>query len=215
MSKHSLATSSAVLVLAILSSVPALAQGAGGSGAAGQFIAEQPATSMRLSKVLGVDVIGQDHAKIGDIDEVLLDQRGRIEAVVIGVGGFLGVGGKDVAIPYDQILWNTGDVARAASPSASTGPGSSPAAGEARQAAAERMPGAQVSDRVLNAVSEGRSGTVDPSTGPLTTGATGSPATVPVMPSGGSIERAFVRVTKADLQSAPEFRYPDDKAQRR
>ena len=180
---------------------------ASGGGRTGQFIAQQPNTSLRLSKLKGVDVIGQDHTKIGDIDEVLIDRGGRVEAVVVEVGGFLGVGSKSIAIPYDQILWNTGDVSRAASPSASLSPEKAPAAEEARTAAAERMPGANVSNQALNAVPEGRSGTVDPGTGPATTGATGgAPATVPVVGSGGP-ERAFVRLTKAEIERAPEFRY--------
>jgi sporulation protein YlmC with PRC-barrel domain len=178
------------------------------SGRAG-FIAEQPHTSMRLSKLKGVDVIGEDHVKIGDIDEVLIDRDGRLQAVVVGVGGFLGIGGKDIAIPYDQIAWNTGDVSRATVPSASTGPGNTPSAEEARTAAAERMPGSNVSDQALDAVPEGRSGSVDPGTGPVTTGATDrAPATVAVVGSGGP-ERAEVRLTKADIENAPAFRYAD------
>jgi sporulation protein YlmC with PRC-barrel domain len=183
------------------------------SGHAG-FIAEQPHTSMRLSKLKGVDVIGQDHVKIGDVDELLIDRAGRLQAVVVGVGGFLGVGGKDIAIPYDQIAWNTGDVSRAAVPSASTGPANTPGAEEARTAAAERMPGSNVSESTLNAVPEGRSGTVDPATGPVTTGTTdGAPATVAVAGSGGP-ERAEVRLTKAEIENAPAFRYADQNSSR-
>jgi hypothetical protein len=78
---------------------------------------------------------------------------------------------------------------------------------EARTAAAERMPGAEISNQVLNAVPEGRSGVVDPATGPVTTGATNrAPATVPVTSSDG-VSRAFVRMTRADIERAPEFRY--------
>jgi hypothetical protein len=168
---------------------------------------------LRLSKLKGVDVIGQDHTKIGDIDDVLIDRSGRIEAVVLDVGGILGMGGKTVAVPYDQILWNTGDVSRAASPSASLSPENAPPAEQAATAAAERMPGASVSNQALNAVPEGRSGTVDPGTGPATTGATDrAPATATVVGSGGP-ERAFVRLTKAEIENAPEFRYSGQRAE--
>jgi len=194
-------TLAAGLAAALLCIGPALAQ-----QPQGQFIAQQSPSSLRLSKLKGVDVIGQDHTKLGDIDEVLLDRSGRIEAVVVGTGGVLGVGGKTVAIPFGQILWNTGDVSRAASPSASLSPENAPAQ-EAQTAAAERMPGANVSNSTLNAVPEGRSGAVDPATGPVATGAT-APATVPVVGSGGP-EAAEVRLTKADIESAPEFRYRD------
>jgi hypothetical protein len=197
---------------------PALAQTSGATGtapgaeqssaaapAAGTFIPQQREGTIRLSKLRGVDVIGQDHTKIGDIDEALVDRSGRIRAVVVGVGSFLGVGGKDVAIPFAELRWNT-PVSRADSPSASTGPGNTPSAEQAASAGAERMPGANVSDRALNAVPEGRSGVVDPSTGPVTTGST-PPATVPVIGAGGAPDRAFVFFTKDDLRNAPEFRY--------
>jgi sporulation protein YlmC with PRC-barrel domain len=72
----------------------------------GQFIAQQADTSLRLSKLKGVDVIGQDHTKLGDIEDILIDREGRVQAVVLGAGGLLGVGGKTVALPYDQIMWN-------------------------------------------------------------------------------------------------------------
>ena len=180
----------------------------------GQFITEQPHTSLRLSKLKGVDVIGQDHTKLGDIEEVLIDRDGRVQAVVVGAGGLLGVGGKTLALPYDQILWNTGNVSRATSPSASLSPENAPPAEPAATAAAERMPGAGVSDQALNAVPEGRSGAVDPSTGPVTTGATErAPATVTVA-GPGAPENAEVRLTKADIESAPEFRYAGESGQR-
>lgn len=178
----------------------------------GQFIAQQPNTSLRLSQLKGVEVIGQDHTRLGDIAEALLDRNGRVEAVVIGVGGLLGVGGKTVAIPFDQILWNSGDVSRAAAPSASLAPVNARPAEQAATAAAERMPGANISDRALNAIPEGRSGAVDPGTGLVTTGATGgAPATIPVMSPDGP-QRAFVRLTRADLERAPEFRFGDQQA---
>jgi hypothetical protein len=100
-------------------------------------------------------------------------------------------------------------VSRAASPSASLSPENAPPAEEARTAAAERMPGANIDNKALNAVPEGRSDTVDPSTGPVTTGATDrAPATVPVVGSGGP-NAAEVRLTRTDIESAPEFRYKD------
>ncbi len=45
-----------------------------------------------------MDVVGADDKKIGDVSDVLFDQQGKIEAYVIGVGGFLGIGSKDVAL---------------------------------------------------------------------------------------------------------------------
>jgi hypothetical protein len=41
--------------------------------------------------------------KIGDVDDLLVDQQGHITAVLVGVGGFLGMGEKDVAIPFSAL----------------------------------------------------------------------------------------------------------------
>jgi sporulation protein YlmC with PRC-barrel domain len=43
-----------------------------------------------------------DH-KIGDVDDVLIDKEGRVTALIIGVGGFLGMGEKDVAVPFSSV----------------------------------------------------------------------------------------------------------------
>ena len=43
-------------------------------------------------------MVGTDDKKIGDVSDVLFDQQGKIEAYVVGVGGFLGIGAKDVAV---------------------------------------------------------------------------------------------------------------------
>ncbi|MGP9809930.1 PRC-barrel domain-containing protein [Rhodopseudomonas sp. NSM] len=57
----------------------------------------------RTSKLMGLDVYNQANEKLGDINEVLIDNSGRVQAVVIGVGGFLGVGERDVAVSFDKI----------------------------------------------------------------------------------------------------------------
>jgi len=62
------------------------------------FVSSQRPDQMLASKFQGTDVIGSDNAKIGDVSDVLFDKDGKIEAYVISVGGFLGVGSKNVAI---------------------------------------------------------------------------------------------------------------------
>jgi sporulation protein YlmC with PRC-barrel domain len=42
-------------------------------------------------------------SKIGDVEDVLIDTDGHVSAMIIAVGGFLGVGEKDVAVPYSSI----------------------------------------------------------------------------------------------------------------
>src|ERR1700694_1386929 len=41
--------------------------------------------------------------KIGDIDDVIIDKAGSVSALIVGVGGFLGMGEKDVAIPFSAV----------------------------------------------------------------------------------------------------------------
>src|SRR3954453_13736096 len=78
---------------------------AAGASHSGQFMTHPQANQWRASKLVGVNIYGADHQKIGDVNDVLVDHQGKAEAVVIGVGGFLGIGEKDVAVPFSAIQW--------------------------------------------------------------------------------------------------------------
>ena len=65
--------------------------------------APTPASGWRASKLVGVNVYNNDNEKIGDISEILLDMSGKVSGVVIGVGGFLGLGQHDVLVPMEQL----------------------------------------------------------------------------------------------------------------
>src|ERR1041384_6881383 len=67
------------------------------SGAA-HFVQKQGSDQWLFSKFKGTDVIGTDDKKIGDVSDVLFDKDKKILAYIVGVGGFLGIGSKDVAI---------------------------------------------------------------------------------------------------------------------
>jgi sporulation protein YlmC with PRC-barrel domain len=66
-----------------------------------------PASSLkgdwRASKVVGLSVYNDTNEKLGSINDLLMDKSGNIKAVVLGVGGFLGVGEHLVAVPLDKI----------------------------------------------------------------------------------------------------------------
>jgi len=47
--------------------------------------------------------------KIGEIMDVLVDRGGKATALIVGVGGFLGMGEKDVAVPFDAVHVTTKD----------------------------------------------------------------------------------------------------------
>jgi hypothetical protein len=59
----------------------------------------------RSSKLVGVNVYNDANEKIGDIQELILDKSGKIDNVVIGVGGFLGMGEHYVAVTFDKLRW--------------------------------------------------------------------------------------------------------------
>jgi sporulation protein YlmC with PRC-barrel domain len=46
---------------------------------------------------------GPNAEEIGNISDLVLDAKGQVTAVVIGVGGFLGIGEKNVAVPFDTL----------------------------------------------------------------------------------------------------------------
>ena len=57
----------------------------------------------RTSKVVGLNVYNDNNENVGSINELLMDKSGNIKAVVVGVGGFLGMGEHLVAVPFDKI----------------------------------------------------------------------------------------------------------------
>ena len=59
---------------------------------------------------LGADrtkVISANNESIGDINDVIVDRNGQAIAAVVGVGGFLGIGEKDVAVPFKSLEFAT------------------------------------------------------------------------------------------------------------
>jgi hypothetical protein len=64
----------------------------------GKFVTKQSPDQFLASKFKGTDVIGTDDKKIGDVSDMLFDKDKKILAYIVGVGGFLGIGSKDVAL---------------------------------------------------------------------------------------------------------------------
>jgi len=57
----------------------------------------------RASKLVGLNVYNDQNEKLGDISEILLDKSGKVEGVVIGVGGFLGMGQHDIKVEMAKL----------------------------------------------------------------------------------------------------------------
>lgn len=66
---------------------------------------EMKAGQWRATKLTGLNVYNNANEKIGDVNELIVARDGKIEAVVIGVGGFLGMGEHLAAVPFDQVRW--------------------------------------------------------------------------------------------------------------
>jgi sporulation protein YlmC with PRC-barrel domain len=81
----------------------------------------------RTSKVVGLNVYNDNNESIGSINDLLTDKSGSIKAVVLGVGGFLGVGAHLVAVPYDKVKFVNEPIAYTGMAGSPNGAGSRPA----------------------------------------------------------------------------------------
>ncbi|WP_245930704.1 PRC-barrel domain-containing protein [Methylobacterium radiodurans] len=196
-------------VLALGASLPASAaetgQPARADSPAQPFITGPIPGAIRASKVIGLPVVGGDHVRVGKIEDVLLDGSGRVQAAVIGVGGFLGLGEKSVAVPFDQLAWNFGDVPLTSGPNSIVTVDAAPDARAAAKAGPETMPGVDTSRDVLAAVQNQHSDRVTDATGSVEPRKQNdAPATILV---GDKLWHAEIRLTKAQLLEAPAFRF--------
>jgi sporulation protein YlmC with PRC-barrel domain len=136
----------------------------------------------RASKLVGVNVYNEANEKIGDINDVILDKSGKAENVILGVGGFLGMGEHYVAVAFDKLKW-VNEPVRSTTVSTSTAPASKP---------------------TTNVDSNARTasdGTVRTTTGAVTTTTTRS-ANESWYP-----DHAVYNATKEQLKELPQFKY--------
>ncbi len=86
---------------ALLMSTAAFAQpmAAGGS----RLMTSVPSSSLTVTDWYKQDVYDPSNAKIGEIMDVLVAKDGQVQAAIVGVGGFLGAGEKDVAVSFNSI----------------------------------------------------------------------------------------------------------------
>jgi hypothetical protein len=61
----------------------------------------------RISKLIGSAVYNDQNEKIGSLDDLIMKDGNRVVMGVVSVGGFLGMGNKLVAVPYDQLHLET------------------------------------------------------------------------------------------------------------
>jgi sporulation protein YlmC with PRC-barrel domain len=182
MFKHHLAATS--LAFALMSATAIAQTAAPASGAQATLAPQNQAMrgNWRASKLMGVDIYGPDNEKVGDVTEVLIDSTGKITGVTVGVGGFLGIGAKDVAVKFEEVNWSMQPMAATATGTTATGTSTATNAGTAAPGAA---------------------GTA--ATAPRATGTAGTAATAPMdqmYPDHGKIN-----MTKDQLKAAPAVTY--------
>jgi sporulation protein YlmC with PRC-barrel domain len=131
----------------------------------------------RTSKVVGLKIYNDNGNSIGSIDDLLTDKGGNIKAVVIGVGGFLGVGEHLVAVPFNKIKFVNEPVSAT---SVSTMP----------------------SDATARPMSSTTTGASTTSTVPA-----GSAPTVTANRNPWYPDHAVFNATKDELKAMPEFKY--------
>jgi sporulation protein YlmC with PRC-barrel domain len=78
-------------------------------GATGTYLTQQAPTQISANDYIGQSIYNGENKSIGSVTDLILEQNGGIVAAVVGVGGFLGMGQKDVAVPMSKIMVNRED----------------------------------------------------------------------------------------------------------
>ena len=149
-----------------------------------QYITQNRPDMWRASKLDGLNVYNQNNERIGEIDDVLVDKEGKVNAVVIGVGGFLGIGERRVAVPFEALQWQMEEQNTAANTTTGT-----TGAGGAGMGTAGTASGTSTSPTTTGTVGAGQSA-----------GAANNSEDAPA-------RAVLANATKEQLQQAPEFKY--------
>ncbi len=71
----------------------------------GVFKLSQAPDEWRAANYIGKPIVNSAGEKIGDVSDLLFDRTGKISTVVVGVGGFLGLGAKQVGLPFEAVTY--------------------------------------------------------------------------------------------------------------
>ncbi len=177
-------------------------------GAQNRFMTQLQQNQVLASKLIGTTVVSTSNEAIGDVNDIVIDRDGRALAVVIGVGGFLGIGEKDVAVAMSELEFAAAPrVARSDSgtgrpaPISTTGGAEKPATEATGSTVDTSGPASRQQDTATNqaTATTGNTGNSGPNAG-----SSAAPGTA--MSNGASPNRIVLRMTKAELEAAPAFR---------
>jgi sporulation protein YlmC with PRC-barrel domain len=152
------------------------------SAMSGQFMTKMETNQIMASDLIGTRVVSANNESIGDINDVIVDRNGQVMAAVVGVGGFLGIGEKDVAVPFKSLEFASAQQAQAMDSSSS-------------------------GNNAVNTTGSTGSTATTGNTATTGAGSAGSTSTAANTASSNQNqpERVVLRMTKAELQAAPAF----------
>jgi hypothetical protein len=142
----------------------------------GRFMTQIQPGQIMASKLIGTRVVSVNNESVGDINDVIVDRNGQAVAAVVGVGGFLGIGEKSVAIPFNSLEF-------------------------ASRQQASAMSGSNAGGNVATTGSTATGAAPATASGGAVGGNTGTASSS----DGDEPERVVLRMTKAELQAAPNF----------
>ena len=160
-------------------------------------LTQESADQWRASKLPGVNIYGPGDKKVGSISDVLVGKDGKSEYIIVGVGGFLGIGQKDVAIPFDQVKFTDKPVRMATADA--TGTAIAPGTGGGVGAAPGTTTGTGAP-----------AGTGGGMTGALGSGAAMAPGQTAMAANGGPMsypDHGMIDLTADQLKAAPAFTF--------
>lgn len=181
--------------------------------AGGPFVQVPEQGAWRVADLNGKSVYGADGENIGSISDVLVSQDGSVNAVIIGVGGFLGIGQKDVAVQMSALQLGPGMTQDEANAAAANSPAVSGETTASTSGAntSNPAPGANTTTGGAGMGANGANTAANPSA--ATPGATnqetaansaGDQNTVQIGED-GLPERIVLNVTRDQLEQAPAF----------
>jgi sporulation protein YlmC with PRC-barrel domain len=193
---------------AVLVSIPVLAQPSQSTAPApqteiGGWITQLQPDQWQASSLEGLNVYSSNNGdKIGNISDLIFDSSGRVQTVVIGVGGYLGIGERGVAVPFDQIRFvneprvNTTRTTTGEARLVGTSPGGGSVASPPAAATAA-VPAGPDSPATSNMAANNASAPAASGAGQAAAAGSGSTPTHAVL---------IMSVTKDELRTVPEFR---------
>ena len=157
----------------------------------GTFVTVPPTGAWRTTDLDGKSVYGADGESIGSISDVLVSEDGKVMAVLVGVGGFLGIGEKDVAVSMTALEFGPGKT---------EGLKTEAEADASTSAAAPASTGAAAPDPAAGG-----------GAAPAAPAASAEP-TQPVVGDDNLPDRIVLNVTREELENAPAYDAPEEAA---